>query len=162
MTERNAVKMVAPARATMVTAPLSWRQPTPADVTTLGALMLDAYRGTIDYDGESLDDAIAEVASYFDGESTPLLDCSVVAFDGEDAVSACLVTLAKDEPMVSYVYTAAAWKERGLASALLQLSLNAVAKSGYPTLSLWVTVGNTPAEHIYTKLGFVAETTATS
>jgi GNAT superfamily N-acetyltransferase len=160
MSERHAVKMVASAVARPVTTPNSWRQPTPDDISTLGALMLDAYRGTLDYEGESLEDAITEVTSYFGGDATPLLDCSVVAFDGDAAVSACLVTLAEVGPMISYVYTGAAWKGHGLATALIQLSLNAVAKAGYPTLTLWVTVGNTPAEHIYRKLGFVAETTS--
>lgn len=149
MSERHAVKMVATAVACPVTTPVSWRQPTPDDIPALGALMLDAYRDTIDYEGESLDDAIDEVTAFFGKGASPLLDCSVVAFDSETPVSACLVTLANDVPMISYVYTAAAWKGRGLATALIQLSLNAVAKAGYPTLSLWVTVGNAPAEHIY-------------
>jgi hypothetical protein len=41
----------------------------------------------IDNEGESLDEAIVEVTSYFEDDVPPLLDGSVVAFDGDAAVS---------------------------------------------------------------------------
>ncbi len=40
---------------------LTLRQPTLADDAALAALMLDAYRGTIDDDGETLEDASTEI-----------------------------------------------------------------------------------------------------
>ena len=44
-----------------------WRNPSNADQQILAELMLDAYRDTIDYDGETIGDAIHEVESYFSG-----------------------------------------------------------------------------------------------
>ncbi|MGD9891062.1 MAG: N-acetyltransferase family protein [Dehalococcoidia bacterium] len=139
---------------------LPYRHPTPDDLPALAALMLDAYQGTIDDDGETLDDALTEVASYFNLESVPpILDCSFIALDGDRATSASLIRLWNATPLAAYVYTGRGWKNRGLAAALLQLSINALARNGYQSLTLWVTAGNAPAEYIYRKLGFREVTT---
>ena len=53
------------------------RQPTLADAEPLAELMLDAYRGTIDDGGETIDNARDEVASYMASVlNPPLLSCS--------------------------------------------------------------------------------------
>jgi GNAT superfamily N-acetyltransferase len=129
------------------------------DVSNLAELMLDAYRGTIDASGdETPADALAEVESYFAGESgEPLLACSFVAEEDGFPVSACLISLYQDLPLVAYSFTGAAWKGRGYATALLQLAMNCLAAHGYERLALWVTHGNADAEHIYAKLGFREE-----
>jgi len=69
-------------------------------------------------------------------------------------VSASLIALQDGQPLASYVYTGAAWKNRGLAHALLECSMDALAGAGYTTLALWVTAGNVPAERVYRALGF--------
>lgn len=52
-----------------------------SDIDALADLMLDAYRGTIDYDDEGIEDAVAEVQAYFDGErgGLPLAEFSRLA-----------------------------------------------------------------------------------
>src|SRR3990170_714563 len=55
------------------------------------------------------------------------------------------VSLDDGLPLIAYAFTAARWKGRGLGSALLQLSLNALAASGHRHAHLWVTAGNVPA-----------------
>jgi GNAT superfamily N-acetyltransferase len=155
MAERVRHELVAPCTRRVPRISLPYRHPTPDDLPALAALMLDAYQGTIDDDGETLDDALTEVASFFNGGSVPpLLDCSFIAFEDDRAASASLIRLYRARPLAAYVYTGRAWKNRGLAAALLQLSINALARTGFQTLTLWVTAGNTPAEHIYRKLGF--------
>jgi hypothetical protein len=47
---------------------LQLRAGQPADANALAELMLDAYRGTIDYDDETLEDAMGEVQAYLAGE----------------------------------------------------------------------------------------------
>ncbi|MGH2586692.1 MAG: GNAT family N-acetyltransferase, partial [Dehalococcoidia bacterium] len=89
-----------------------------------------------------------------DRSLVPLLDCSFVALDGERPVSASLIALQDEQPLASYVFTAPAWKNRGLARALLECSMDAPAGAGYTTLALWVTAGNVPAECVYRALGF--------
>ena len=43
---------------------------------------------------------------------------------------------------------------RGLAGFLIERSLDALARAGYPTLFLAVTEGNAPAQRLYDRLGF--------
>jgi RimJ/RimL family protein N-acetyltransferase len=129
----------------------------PEDAEGLAALMIDAYAGTIDSDGETLDDARAEVASYFAGRSgAPLLDASrLLPADGA-VTAACLVSLwdARRCPLVAYLMTGAASKGRGLAGRLLHQSLAALAAAGYPEARAVVTEGNTPSERLLTRAGF--------
>ena len=46
---------------------------TEADTEALAGLMLDAYVGTIDYEGENLEDARAEIEEYL--TTDPILAC---------------------------------------------------------------------------------------
>ena len=66
---------------------------TTADVDALGALMLAAYQGTIDYDGETLEQSIVETQAEFDGSAGRFLpDCSWLIADDEKVLAACFVT----------------------------------------------------------------------
>ena len=155
MAERQRVRLVAPLVNRPVGLALPFRNPTPDDLPNLAELMLSAYEGTIDYGGETLDETVDEVRSYFEGRSgEPLLDCSFVALDLDAPVSACLISLWEGGPLLAYTYTGKLWKGQGLATGLVQLSINALHARGQQSLALWVTVGNAPAEHVYARLGF--------
>lgn len=135
---------------------LTFRHPDQADLADIAELMLDAYRGTIDSSGnETLDDALAETQSYFDGASgQPLRDCSYVAEDNGLPVGATLVSLYDGLPLLAYCFTEPSYTGQGLATTLVRLSMNALVARGYSTLRLVVTVGNTPAERVFEKVGF--------
>ena len=63
------------------------------NLESMAVLMISAHEGTIDYDGESLQAAAAEVQSYLKaGEVQPLLECSWLFFLGGTLASACLVS----------------------------------------------------------------------
>ena len=155
MAERQRFRLVAPLVNRPVALALPFRNSTPDDLPSFAELMLSAYDGTIDYSGETLDETIDEVRSYFEGRSgEPLLDCSFVALDLDAPVSASLVSLWEGGPLLAYTYTGKLWKGQGLAAGLVQLSINALHARGHQSLTLWVTVGNAPAERLYTALGF--------
>jgi RimJ/RimL family protein N-acetyltransferase len=139
---------------------LACRTAAPSDREALAALMLDACRGTIDYDGESLDDALREIDHVCSGSYGRFLsDCSFV-FDGEAGLSsACLVTMlnegkSDETPLLAFAMTRKQDQRRGLASALILRSVAALCGLGYSRLSLAVTADNTPARRLYEKLGF--------
>ena len=138
-------------------APAGLRRPTDDDAEALATLMLDAYRGTVDFDGtETIETARREVDGYFSGESgAAMLDVSRVVDDDDDErlVSAVLVSAYEDLPLIAYVMTAASHKRQGLATALLCESLTALADLGQHRAHLWVTAANA-AVRIYTRLGF--------
>jgi hypothetical protein len=131
----------------------SVRHPVPEDAEALAVLMLDAYRGTIDYDDEGLDEARDEVSRYLAGR--PLFECSWVRIDAEVPVSACLVGWSLREcPIVSYVMTAARAKSSGFASDLLARSLASLAGTGQREVCAWITEGNVPSEIVFARAGF--------
>jgi RimJ/RimL family protein N-acetyltransferase len=130
------------------------RHPAADDAAVLAVLMLDAYLGTIDYEGETIVEARQEVAGYLAG--TPLLDCSWLHVAGEVPVSACLVSWWTDRgcPIVSYVMTAPERKGEGLAAALLARSLASLVDAGHAEVRAAITEGNVPSERAFARAGF--------
>ena len=61
---RYEIDLTRPA-ATVASEAKEVRSVAPSDLDGLAELMLDAYIGTIDYEGEDLDDAVAEVFALF-------------------------------------------------------------------------------------------------
>jgi ribosomal protein S18 acetylase RimI-like enzyme len=126
-----------------------------SDATALGALMVAAYRGTADDEGESEADAVAEVERTLAGDYGPLLeDCSFAAHEGSRIVGASMVTLWEGDPFLTYVVVHPDMKRRGLGTFLMTTSGNALVTAGYSQLDLFVTEENEPAVTLYRKLGF--------
>lgn len=129
--------------------------PYPEDTELLAEVMLDAYRNTIDYEGETTDDALNEMEKYFGGAwGPPLLDCSWVYAASTTILAACLATLWDEEPFIAFIMTRAAWKGRGLASYVLRQSLLSLQDCGYHTVRAVITEGNTPSEKAFARFGF--------
>ncbi len=155
MGERRQRRWRADVEPQPISADFSWRHPKPADAPSLGQLMLEAYRGTIDEQDETLAAAIGHVQRFFAGEfGDPLLDSSFVAPEEDEPRSVTLVSLFEGEPLLAQVYTSPAWVNRGFATRLIQMSMNGLADAGFQFLNLFVTEGNQAAEHLYDKLGF--------
>lgn len=127
----------------------------PDDAPALATLMLDAYRGTVDDEGETAAEALAEVNAMLDGKYGPwLADASfVVELDGR-LVAACVITLWQETPLVTQLFTHPDYTNRGLGKFLLTRSINALCAQGYQELVLYVTSGNASAQHVYATLGF--------
>jgi ribosomal protein S18 acetylase RimI-like enzyme len=125
------------------------------DVPGLGRLMLAAYRGTVDDEGESQPDAIAEVEHTIGGVYGPLLDnCSFVVEDRERIVGASLATLFESDPFLTYLIVDPETKRRGIGTFLVAATGNALLSAGYRSLDLFVTEANEPAVNLYRQLGF--------
>src|SRR4029077_7184304 len=111
------------------------RPPTAADRDALARVMLDAYRGTIDDEGETIVEAAAEVDAWFAGPE-PLVDRSLVAVEADRIVGAALLSRVDGTPFVAYLYTAAAWKRRGIAEGLVRAVMSSLAKAGEDRIHL--------------------------
>ena len=134
--------------------PARVRHPTPNDSVVLARLMLDGYRGTIDYEDEEFEDAMEAIYDYFDND--PMPSQSHVVMVGDEATSAVLVSRRADgEPLVSYVMTAPRAKGRGRAAQLLELTLAALTASGESSVCAYITDGNTPSARLFMRAGFV-------
>ncbi len=132
------------------------------DLEAVAMLMLDAYRGTIDSEGEDLDGARAEVRSFLEtsGVGTARLAESFLARDADGLVAACLVAgwPSRGCPIVSYVITRPDAKGTGLGGAVLGAAVEALAAAGESEVRAIITEGNVPSERLFARLGFVRVT----
>jgi predicted GNAT family acetyltransferase len=127
------------------------------DMRSLGMLMLESYRGTIDYDGETEEDAISEIRETINGKYGALLEqCSFLVEEDGQALSSCIITWSEKEklPLLAFSMTHPDFKNQGMAAFLLKKSISALLAQGYKELYLVVTDGNVEAQHLYEKMGF--------
>lgn len=113
--------------------------------------MLDSYIGTIDYDGEGIEEAQVEVVDYLGGR--PNLDGSWVIEDSYLLLAAVLVSDLDERPLVGYVMTRAAAKGHGVAATLLEKCLQSLGDQGWETVDAFITSGNTASERLFTRAG---------
>ena len=134
------------------------RSPEPADAEALGSLMLCAHRGTIDYEGETEAEAVAEVERTFAGEHGPFSwSCSRLVERNNVLLSATLVTYWQQRPFVAHTMTHESHKSKGLARACMASAMQALFAAGEFELRLVVTLENLPAVALYQSLGFAVE-----
>jgi GNAT superfamily N-acetyltransferase len=128
-----------------------------SDRQDLAILLYAAFRGTVDDEGETFSDALAEIDRTLAGAYGDLLfSCSFVIERGEFLASACLVVRSDPHgtPLVAFSMTRPDGQRQGMARFLLQRSIDALLDRGHERLTLIVTEGNAPAQHLYASLGF--------
>lgn len=124
----------------------------------LGALLVEAYRGTIDYQGETVEESIQEVVQTFNGKYGKFIpEASFVVISERRAISAIVFVHFEKEkmPLLAFTMTHPDFKGKGLSKKLIGLSLGQLEKMNFPECCLVVTEGNQPAQGIYERLGFV-------
>lgn len=131
------------------------RDPRPLDEGALATLMMRAYVGTTDYEGESEAEALSEVRRTLSGDRGPFLWSASCVIQREAALAcATLVIRWNGEPLVAFAMTDARYKRQGLARACMLSSMQRLRASGENQLSLFVTLANTEAVSLYQSLGF--------
>ena len=154
MTDRRKIRYVidlAPYRGRTESFDVETRTIVLHDRDALARLMLDAYVGTIDYEGETITEAVDEVDAWFAGSA--LLEHSYVAILSGSLVSAVLTMLIDDEPFIAIVMTDPANKNAGLARAVTERALIGMATAGHERVVLYITAGNRPSERVFASLG---------
>lgn len=125
------------------------------DARALGQLLYDAYKGTVDDEGQTLADAIAEAEETIAGKYGALIgEASYVVLDGSTIVSTCVVTNYKEIPLVAFAATLPAYQGRGLARKGMIASIRSLADMGRDQVRLVVTETNSRALSLYERLGF--------
>ena len=122
-----------------------------ADEPALARLLLDAYRGTIDDEGETEADAEAAIGYSF---ACLRPEASFVATAADELVAMSFVVIVGDRHYIDPVATAARWKERGVGTAAVLASVGAVADSGATEIGAVITDGNVASERLFAGLGF--------
>lgn len=126
-----------------------------ADQDGLADLMHVAYRGTPDDEGETLEEAHAEIRRTFDGQYGALIPHASMVCEVDGALrGACMVTHWRGAPLIAFAMTHPDAKRQGVAASLIVRALHALAESGYREVNLAVTDANEPARRLYEALGF--------
>jgi ribosomal protein S18 acetylase RimI-like enzyme len=134
------------------------RPPEPADVPRLASLMLRAYTGTADDEGENEAQALVEVENTFaGGYGSFVRDCSRVIERNGMLASAVLITRWENRAFVAFTMTQPEYKRQGLCRVCMISAMNALAAEGEEEVWLAVTLANTPAIALYQSLGFVLQ-----
>ena len=154
---RRALPLEAPPKRSDSCAGLKLRRPAQGDAEALGELLLDAYRGTIDYEGEDLAAATGVVRDFFAGkEYPPDIAASVVAWRGPTPAAFCMIAewQARSCRFVEYVATRSGEKRRGVGRLVLGESLRRLSRAGHPEVRAVITLGNTASDALFRRLGF--------
>ena len=125
---------------------------------SLAVLMLESFRGTVDYEGETLRQAVQEVESFFSplAKNPALPECSVLLTSGATAVCASLVKDWRHRacPLIGYIMCHPEWKQLGLATFALAESLRILQLSGFGEVRAVITEGNVASEKLFLRAGF--------
>jgi len=108
-----------------------------------------AYAGTIDDDLGDNNDGAVEIA---DWRRRAIAHASFVAVGADDRPIAASLVATGSMVMIAYVITHPDWKGRGLGTAVVAASLEALPGTA---VFAGVTDGNTPSERLLASLGFV-------
>ena len=126
------------------------------ELDALATLFHTAYLDTVDYEGESLDEARGVVQAAFDGEFGRFVpEASMVVESGGELLSASFITVWEGLPLLAFTVTRPESKGQGHARRCTAASMQALAAAGHHELRLFVTETNAPARVVYERLGFV-------
>lgn len=127
------------------------RHPTTDDRQSAAELLLDAYRGTVDDEGETEKEALAAIDYYF---ATMEPHASFVLPGDEGLTSMSFVVTVQGLRYIDPVATRRSHKGRGLGRCMVCASLTALRASGATEVGAVITDGNTPSERLFASLGF--------
>jgi GNAT superfamily N-acetyltransferase len=122
------------------------------DRDALAALLLDAYRGTVDDEGEGDDEARDAIDEYLGRIVWPH---SVVLEERESLIAMSFVVIVEGRHYIDPVATASDRKGEGIGRAVVLASLRSLADDGIAEVGAVITDGNTPSERLFARLGFV-------
>ena len=134
-----------------------------ADAPELAKLMISAYRGTHDYEGETEAQALEEIERTLAGtygDFDP--QASLGRWEDGTLISAVVVTHFEGAPLFAFCMTAAGRKRIGHCKQLMLRSLAVLAEHGHSAAHLYVSSANAPALTLYRQLHFTEVTNALS
>lgn len=132
----------------------------PTDLPKLADLYMHAYA-----DGASnpeTEKAAVRISAVFEGaHGTPILQASLLTFDGDGRVTAAIVTTERafgnngsKTAFIAELFTHPDHRRQGLAEDLLSHAIQALHDLGHKTLAVTVSSGNAAAIALYLSRGF--------
>lgn len=129
-----------------------------ADEVSLEAIaeaMMDAYRDSVDYEGETLDDTLEELENVMSGYYGEFIsEASFVIMDKEVVQACVLICLYRDEPTITYNFTRQSAQRMGYQTLLIGRAAEILYDKGYHSLYLYMHTENKGAYRLYQSLDF--------
>jgi L-amino acid N-acyltransferase YncA len=122
------------------------------DREQLATVILDAYRGTVDDEGEDHEAALAAVDEWL---SRLEASHSVVPEQDGRLVAVSFVVNVDGREYIDPVAVGSGRKREGLGRAAVATSLRSLHEVGVREVGAVITDGNTASERLFTSLGFV-------
>jgi|RhiMethySRZTD1v2_1073278.scaffolds.fasta_scaffold288797_2 L-amino acid N-acyltransferase YncA len=122
------------------------------DREQLATMILDAYRGTVDDEGEDYEAALAAVDDWLSRLEAPH---SVVLEEDGQLVTVSFVVNVAGREYIDPVATVSWRKREGLGRAAVAISLRSLGEAGVREVGAVITDGNTASERLFQGLGFV-------
>ena len=135
-------------------APGRWtvRPPERSDRDRLATMILDAYRGTIDDEGEDHAAALVAVDDWLSRAEEPH---SVVLQEDGQLLAVSFVVDVDGRKYIDPVATVSSRKRRGLGRVAVSWSLRSLHEHGEAEVGAVITDGNVASERLFGSLGFV-------
>lgn len=131
------------------------RKLTANDKLKLSKTMLAAYIGSVDYQEETIEEAILEIEKTLnDGYGPFIPDASFLIEKDDEICAAILINLWQSQPLITEVFVGKSYRCQGMASTLIKTSMHELLLLGYKEIILYVTLENYHAVKLYEKLGF--------
>ena len=134
------------------------RNVTPVDVSALGTLLFDAFRGEPDDIGQTEMQYASKATAIVDGRYGEWIQAAswTIEFAG-GLRSACLVCDYEPYgcPVIAVVATMPSCKRLGDGAALVDAALKSLAALGHRECGAMITVGNAPSERLFGSRGFL-------
>jgi predicted GNAT family acetyltransferase len=152
---KNRIKMVCIIEQHKNNVGHSTRRVTRDDKERIAKAMLDAYMGTVDQQEDTFEEALCEVENIFNDKYGPLItEASLMIDRGSEVASIILITLYIETPLIIEIFTSKNYYKQGMATSLINASMNQLLDMGYNQLCLYVKGENKDAIQLYRKLGF--------
>ncbi len=113
--------------------------------------MLDAYRDTVDDEGETFEDALDAVDEYCE---SIVAAYSFVSVDDGGLAAMSFVVMVDGVHYIDPVAVAARVKQRGVGRSMVEASLTSLRQAGVEEVGATITDGNTASERLFVSLGF--------
>lgn len=127
------------------------RHPAATDRTALATLLLDAYRGTVDDEGEDMADALVAIDEALD---LAIPEHSFVVIDHDQPIAISFVVIVEQLHYIDPVAVSADHKRRGIGTSAVRHSLASLADADVAEVGAVITDGNVPSIRLFTRLGF--------
>lgn len=149
------IRMCLRLKDTSYTYPKSFVLVDEISLEALAEAMLDSYMGSVDYEGETLDETLVELENVISGDYGEFLsEASFVIIDNEEVQACILICLYRGEPTVTYNFTRKSAQRMGYQTLLIGRSAEILYEKGYHSLYLYVHLENKGALRLYESLGF--------